>query len=397
MGLEGDSAESLRPRAWKELPISEVFQFKQGVQVPVERQEFVRKAGQVRFIRIVDLTNRTEPWRFIADPGSMHHVTATDLFMVRYGCPGTMGIGFEGVVANNLFRLIPQRSVHSKFFYYYLSNQQEAIANISGSSTMPAINFGSFRNFVVFEPSVEEQQAIATALSDADAYIESLEQLITKKRQIKQGVMQEVLTGKRRLPGFEGAWVARTLGEVSTSTSGGTPSTKVEAYYDGDIPWVSISDMTKGGKLIFETERNLTPLGLAQSAAQMLPVGTVLYAMYASIGECSIAGVPLCSSQAILGIQPNKDLVSEFLYYTLSLLKPIIKSLGQQGTQSNLNAGMVRGFQLNLPSVAEQRAILGVLADMDGELDVLSNKLDKARHLKQAMMQQLLTGKIRLV
>ena len=180
--------------------------------------------------------------------------------------------------------------------------------------------------------------------------------------------------------------------------SGGTPPSAVSAYYDGDIPWVAISDMTRAGKVITSTERNLTAIGLANSAAQMFPAGTVLYAMYASLGECSIAGVPLCSSQAILGIRPKSVcLDGTYLYYYLASLKNVVRALGQQGTQANLNKGMVQDFRLNLPPVAEQRAIAAVLSDMDTELAALEARRDKTRLLKQGMMQELLTGKTRLI
>lgn len=221
--------------------------------------------------------------------------------------------------------------------------------------------------------------------------------MIAKKRDLKQAVSQQLLTGKIRLPGFSGDWEEKRLGKIAEMGSGGTPTTSVPAYYDGDIPWVSISDMTNGGKFISATERNLTHAGFASCAAQMFPAGTVLYAMYASLGECSIADIPLCSSQAILGIRPRATLNNEFLYYYLTSLKRIVKSLGQQGTQANLNKGMVQDFQLHLPPLPEQIAIATVLSDMDAELSELEARRDKTRNMKQAMMQELLTGKTRLV
>ena len=245
-------------------------------------------------------------------------------------------------------------------------------------------------------PTLAEQEAIASALGDADALIESLERLVAKKRDVKQGAMQELLTARRRLPGFTGKWETKRLGTVSEMGSGGTPSSSVPAYYDGDIPWVSISDMTKTGKVIMSTDRNISRAGFTNSAAQMFPAGTVLYAMYASLGECCIAGISLCSSQAILGIRPHDILDKEFLFYFLSSIKSDVKTLGQQGTQANLNKGMVQDFLLCLPSRSEQAAITAVLSDMDAEIAALEAKLSKARAIKQGMMQELLTGRIRL-
>src|SRR5690606_28196465 len=182
-----------------------------------------------------------------------------------------------------------------------------------------------------------------------------------KERDLRRAAMLQLLTGRPRLAGFQGGWAVRRLGDVAEMGSGGTPPSAVAVYYDGDIPWVSISDMTKGGKVITATDRNLTRLGFANCPAQMFPEGTILYAMYASLGECSIAGIPLCSSQAILGIRPSDRLSNEFLYYYLTSLKPVVKALGQHGTQSNLNKGIVQNFELRLPSVPEQTAIAAVL------------------------------------
>lgn len=296
--------------------------------------------------------------------------------------------------------IIRPRSADPDFLQRVLSSPP-AIAAIEDSSvgtTMVNLNQGILASLKIQFPPLPEQRDIAAALSDVDALLSGLDRLIAKKRDLKQAAMQQLLTGQTRLPGFEGEWELKRLGEVAEMGSGGTPPSAVSAYYDGDIPWVAISDMTRAGKVITSTERNLTAIGLANSAAQMFPAGTVLYAMYASLGECSIAGVPLCSSQAILGIRPKSAcLDGTYLYYYLASLKNVVRALGQQGTQANLNKGMVQDFRLNLPPVAEQRAIATVLSDMDAELTVLEARRDKTRLLKQGMMQELLTGKTRLI
>jgi len=275
---------------------------------------------------------------------------------------------------------------------------QNTIDSLQTVGAQPKLALTRIRKFnIPLPPTKAEQEAIAEALSDADALIESLEQLVAKKRQLKQGAMQELLPGKKRLPGFSGEWEVKRLGELTEMGSGGTPPSTNLAFYDGDIPWVSISDMTKCGKFISTTERNLSTAGLTNSAAQMFPPGTVLYAMYASLGECSIAGVPLCSSQAILGIKVKSSLDNEFLYHFLTSIRTRVKTMGQQGTQANLNKGMVQDFQLRLPPRPEQTAIAAILSDMDAEIAALEAKLAKARQLKQGMMQELLTGRIRLI
>jgi type I restriction enzyme S subunit len=267
-----------------------------------------------------------------------------------------------------------------------------------GNANQASITLRELFSFSIPFPTADtEQRTIAGALSDMDALLAKLDALIAKKRDFKQAAMQQLLTGQTRLPGFSREWKVKRLGDLAIMGSGGTPISSVSSYYDGDYPWVSISDMTKGGKVITSTDRNLSAKGLANSAAQMFPESTVLYAMYASLGECSIAGIPLCTSQAILGIRPRDMLNNEFLYYYLTSLKRIVKSMGQQGTQANLNKGMVQAFQLQLPPLDEQAAIATILSDMDAEIAALETRRDKTHALKQGMMQELLTGRIRLV
>jgi len=245
-------------------------------------------------------------------------------------------------------------------------------------------------------PPPAEQRAITEALDDTAHLIDRLEGLISKRRAIKQGMMQQLLTGKTRLPGFTKPWHAIRLGDYASMGSGGTPPSDVSHYYGGGIPWVSISDMTRAGRFVHKTEKTLSSEGLLHSAAKLYQDGVVLYAMYASLGECAVAVGRVSSSQAILGIAPGPELDRDYLYYSLFAIRDRVRELGQQGTQSNLNAGMVRDFSINLPELREQEAIAAALSDGDVELDLLKERLAKAQRVRQGMMQQLLTGRTRL-
>jgi type I restriction enzyme S subunit len=270
------------------------------------------------------------------------------------------------------------------------------VANVQYGTAQKQFNIGDAVGFLFPLPSRPEQDAIAETLTDADTLIDSLEQLLSKQRQIKQGAMQELLTGQRRLPGFDSEVGHVELGAVCRMQSGGTPPIANAAFFGGPNAWVSISDITQADKYLHSTERSLTDAGLASCAAQLFPAGSVLYAMYASVGECCIASIPACTSQAILAMQPSPALDSEYLFYWLSHIKAYAKSAVQQGTQGNLNKGMVAALTIRLPSIAEQHAIAQVLTDMDSALAALQARLAKARSLKQALMQALLTGRIRL-
>jgi type I restriction enzyme, S subunit len=242
----------------------------------------------------------------------------------------------------------------------------------------------------------DEQERIGAALDDANQMIVVLESRIAKGKAIKQGMMQQLLSGESRLPGFSKPWRTVRLGDVTTMSSGGTPPSATPRYYGGDIPWVSISDMTGASKYVRQTERTLSREGLSHSTARVYAPGVVLYAMYASLGECALPVRRVSSSQAILGILPGRELNREYLYYDLCSRKRQVKDLGQHGTQSNLNAGMVRNFLLDLPGLEEQQAIAVVLASVDDALNSLKARLQKMIAIKQGMMQELLTGRTRL-
>lgn len=244
-------------------------------------------------------------------------------------------------------------------------------------------------------PEKPEQERIVGVLEVWDEYIEKLEQKIALKEQLKKGLMQQLLTGKRRLPGFNDEWHDTRLGDIAKMQSGGTPSSKNDEFYGNDIIWVSIADMTSSGKYISDSQRKLSKLGYESSTARLYPANTVLYAMYASIGECVIASVPLSSSQAILGIQPSDKLDNEFLYYYLISKKDAVKLLGQQGTQSNLNAGIVKDFVVNLPTIQEQRAVSAVISKSDDEINLFKDKLSTVKLQKKYLLKNLITGAIR--
>ncbi|MBQ9147179.1 MAG: restriction endonuclease subunit S [Rikenellaceae bacterium] len=284
------------------------------------------------------------------------------------------------------------------FWFYRMWGQYLAFKYCQGTKQQ-SYTADIVKKLPIYGPKdITEQKAIAEALSDVDGLIAALDKKIAKKRLLKQGAMQQLLTGKKRLPGFTDEWETIRLGDWATMNSGGTPTSSVPEYYNGHIPFLSISDITEAGKYINKTEKTITEKGLNNSSARMFPAGTIMYAMYASLGKCSIANIELSCSQAILGITPKCRITPEYLYYYLSFIEEDVKDMGQTGTQSNLSKQIVQDFMVKLPSdIKEQQAIATILSDMDKEIADLEAQRDKYRLLKSGMMQKLLTGQIRLV
>lgn len=244
-----------------------------------------------------------------------------------------------------------------------------------------------------------EQRAIAAALSDTDALLSSLDRLLAKKRDIKQAVMQQLLTGKQRLPGFREEWKMKRVEQFTDCTSGGTPSTSIPSYWGGAIRWMSSGELNL--KRVFEVEGRITELGLHSSSTKMIPKKCVLIGLAGqgkTRGTVAINLIELCTNQSIAAILPDSSFFPEYLYYNLSMRYDELRSLSTgDGGRGGLNLTIIKLLVIPLPQLEEQTAIAAVLSDMDVEIDALKQRRDKTRAVKQGMMQELLTGKTRLV
>lgn len=287
------------------------------------------------------------------------------------------------------------------FAFYFLKSIDFSRHNTGGAQQ--SLN----RNFIgpipISVPDRKEQEAIAEALSDADALIESLEQLLAKKRQIKQGAMQELLTGKKRLPGFIGRWTVKPLGNVvAHCSSGATPYRGRPEYYKGNVKWISSGELNYN--VIEDTIEHISQEAVKQTNLKIHPAGTFLMAITGleaegTRGACGIVGSPAATNQSCMAIYPSEDLSTAFLYHYYVLRGKALALEYCQGTkQQSYTAKLVRLLPITIPpTVEEQIAIATVLSDMDCEIRSVETRLAKARQLKQGMMEELLTGRIRLV
>lgn len=278
-------------------------------------------------------------------------------------------------------------SIKSQFYFFAVGTKVSGISKTNiGKVILPL-------------PLLSEQTAIAKALSDADAYIVSLEQLIAKKRLIKQGAMQELLTGKRRLPGFSGKWEEKQIGDFAHCVAGGTPSTLVPSYWGGTIPWMSSGELHR--KYVNQVDGRITTSGLQNSSTQIVPEKSVLIGLAGqgkTRGTVALSMIELCTNQSIASIFPNPNYVPEYLYHTLDSRYRELRELSTgSGGRGGLNLTIIKSILVPFPTIEEQADIAQVLSDMDAEIDALGIKLSKGRQLKQGLMQELLTGRIRLI
>ncbi len=192
-------------------------------------------------------------------------------------------------------------------------------------------------------------------------------------------------------------WTVKRLGDIASVSAGGTPSRAVRAYWDGDIPWITTSQI--GFAKISEGQQFITKLGLQHSAAKMLPPGCLLMALYGqgkTRGKVGILGIEAATNQACAAIVAHPDVVPDYLFHYLASRYNAIRGMSNAGNQDNLNGAIVRSIEVVLPPFAEQRSIACALNATNQLLATLDQLIEKKRAMKAGVMQQLLTGRTRL-
>jgi len=253
-------------------------------------------------------------------------------------------------------------------------------------------------------PTKAEQEAIAEALSDADVFIESLEQLIAKKRQIKQGAMQELLTGKKRLPGFSGEWSIISMRKhASIKARIGWQALTTEEYLDSGTYYLVTGTDFIGGRVNWSTCHFVDEWRYKQDRNIQLKNGDVLLTKDGTIGKVGFVEnlhIPATLNSGVFVIRPlDKAFVELFVFYILAskVFDEFLSKITAGSTITHLYQKDFVSFEFLAPELNEQTAIATILSDMDAEIAALEEKLTKTRSIKQGMMHNLLTGKIRLL
>lgn len=294
----------------------------------------------------------------------------------------------------------PKR-LDSQFLNSYLLSVtgQRQIDNFQAGGNRQGLNYSQIRSFLIPLPSLREQRAIAEALSDVDGLLAALDALIAKKRAIKQAAMQQLLTGKTRLPGFSGKWETKQIGDFTNCIAGGTPSTFISEYWGGTIRWMNSGELNN--KIVRDVEGRITERGLRESSTKIISPRCVLVGLAGqgkTRGTVAINTVELCTNQSIAAIYPNESFIPEYLYHNLDARYEELRGMSTgDGGRGGLNLQIILSITVPFPHIDEQIAIATILSDLDAEIAVLERRLDKTKAIKQGMMQQLLTGRVRLV
>ncbi len=398
------------PIGWKITTLDKLLDFKNGVNADKEKYN----CG-VKMISVMDILTDT-PILYDSIKGQVDIDEKTlDIYSVTYGdiLFQRSSETVEDAGKSNVYLDPDKTATYSGFvirgkkkaeYNPYFLNEVLRIGQVRSQIMRSAagsqhINVGqdSLAKIIVPIASSDEQSKIAKILMKWDEAIELQEKQIHQLNKRKKAVLQHIFSKEKPQNTV-------VLGEsVLLISSGGTPLTSNDEYFNGDIVWVSIDDISQSDKYIYDSSRKLTDKGIENSSAKIFPKGTILYAMYASIGKCSIAGVDCATSQAILGILPDpQKLDNQYLYYYLCSIQDMIILQGQKGTQSNLNKKMVFDFRIPVPcknndiDIEKQKAIADVLAKIDEEISLNNEKIEKIKKQRKILQKYLLNGIVRV-
>ena len=284
---------------------------------------------------------------------------------------------FSGLCSADMYPLKPVGDVVGGFILplllgYRFTKYAESVSVRSG---MPKINRSEMAEFLVVLPPLPEQRAIAGALSEVDALLGAQEALLAKKRDLKAAAMQQLLTGETRLPGFTGEWEVKRLGEVLKVCHGKSQHEITAA--DGKYPILA-----SGGEI-----------GRTNSYIYNQP--SVLIVRKGTIDSPQYVDSPFWTVDTLFYTEISRESDAKFIFYKFAMIR--WRGYNEASGVPSLKAKTIENIEITIPPLPEQTAIAAVLSDMDAEIAALEAQRDKTRTLKQGMMQELLTGRIRLV
>ena len=244
-------------------------------------------------------------------------------------------------------------------------------------------------------PPIDEQRYIADILTAQDKVIDLKEKLLAEKQRQKKYLMQQLLTGKKRLPGLDGEWKSEKLSDFCNFIGGGTPDTKNPEYWNGTIPWISSSDLEIGNIHDVAITRYISEDAIRESATKLCKAGTILLVSRVGVGKIAIAPVDLCTSQDFLNLVQRKHNAT-FLMYSLCLLMQSKSNQVQGSAIKGIPSKEIKEYTLRFPKMDEQEAIALCLSNADREIKLLKHNVEQEKQKKKALMQLMLTGIVRV-
>lgn len=311
-------------------------------------------------------------------------------------CVMVPGVALAGDL--NIFRA---NGFDGRFISYVINHvANKQISDIAQGISIVHTSAKELKKIEIGYPDYDEQKEICNTLDIFDEHIEDLTELLEKKRSIREGALEELVSGKNRIAGFECEWEECTISDITrTIITGGTPSTIRQDYYGGSIPWLSSTEIHQ--KRITKPTTYITDLGLQNSSSQIAPERSVLIALAGqgkTRGTAAYLTKPMALNQSLAALVTNEKCNPEFLYYLIDNMYLSLRELSSgDGGRGGLNKKLIKGVKVTIPvDIVEQESIANTLIAMDNEIEALETERDKMIQIRKGAMDDLLTGRVRL-
>ena len=402
---------------WKEYSLSDIAKYSQGKQIPIQLQYEEKNDSLIRFIRIVDYTsNWNQPPRYVLQD-SKYHIKSDDIVMIRYGTPGKVFRGHEGLIANNMFKISVNEDIIDKgYAFWYLSLEQvfKQLMSFQASTTMPAISFGMLRNIIMKVPSKTTQRKIAKILDTIDDKIEVNRRINDNLEQQAQALYKQWFvdfefpneegnpyksSGGKMVDSEQGTipdeWGIGRLEDVGDIIGGGTPSKAVLDYYTKDgIAWITPKDLSiTQTKFISKGEIDITELGYSNSSAKIMPRGSVLFSSRAPIGYISIAKNEVCTNQGFKSVVPHNGHTA-FIYYFLLTNTSNIESQASGSTFKEASGALMKALNIVIPNDSILDAFEKIISPIFDAQENLEEENLKLATLRDSLLPKLMSGEL---
>ncbi|RXG17980.1 restriction endonuclease subunit S [Leeuwenhoekiella aestuarii] len=402
----------LIPKEWKVLSLGKIGEFSKGKGVAKKDilETDVKGFSSIRYAEIYTLYDYyTHSLRTKINEESARNSNPINNGDILFASSGetledigksVVYLGNETAYAGGDIIILKQNSQDSKYLGYLLNSDlvRNQLFKLGQGHSVVHIYSSGLKKVLIPLPSLPEQQKIAQILTIWDKAIAAQEKLIAQKQALKKGLMQQLLTGKKRFAGFEDKWIKTELKEIGTIIRGASPRPKGDPkYYGGNVPRLMVKDVTRDGKYVTPKIDFLTEAGAEKS--RPCKAGTLTIVCSGDVGVPSFLAVDACIHDGFLAIinLDNKIIKPDFLYYQLKRLRTRMeRSATHGGVFTNLTTTILKEFIIEIPSVQEQLAIINVLSKTDKELEREEFKLKNLNSQKQGLMQQLLTGEKRV-
>ncbi len=250
-----------------------------------------------------------------------------------------------------------------------------------------SLSWGVFSQLAFVVPPLDQQQRIVDLMSSVDTYIDSLQKHADACRTARNAVLYELLSA-----GGDD-WTHTTISEIAEVVGGGTPSTTIAEYWDGDIVWLTPTEVTQAdGRVISDSARKITEIGLRNSGAKMLPPGSVILTSRASVGFVAISGVRLSTNQGFQSLIPHKDVNPYLLMYWIQRNRHEFEKRAAGSTFQEISKNNVKAIPISIPSPKEQDRIVRIVSSMDDAVRAAEKVVADAKNLRSGLLSDLLSG-----